>query len=170
MAQLNAWFLLKRQGDKPHVIAHRGASGYAPENTLAAYQKALDLGIVAVETDVHQTQDGVIVTLHDETLERTTNGRGAVAERPWQMIRKLDAGSWYGSQYSSERVPSLDAYLSCLDGRAVPVIEIKGGVDVGSMDGLVRLSSVCDEKSREQHRRATYDTFPIFAASRHIMT
>ena len=130
MPQLNAWFLLKRQGDKPHVIAHRGASGYAPENTLAAYQKALDLGIVAVETDVHQTQDGVIVTLHDDTLDRTTSGRGAVAERLWPMIQLLDAGSWYGSQFSSERVPSLEAYLSCLDGRAVPVIEIKGGVDV----------------------------------------
>ena len=130
MSQPNAWDLIRNVGVHPHVIAHRGASGYAPENTVAAYAKAIDLGITAVETDVHQTADGEIVTIHDATLDRTTNGSGAVVDAEWADVQTLDAGSWYDSTFSAERVPNLDAYLAALAERAVPVIELKGGQTV----------------------------------------
>jgi len=112
------------------VIAHRGASGYAPENTAAAYLRAVELGAKAVETDVHQTRDGVIVTLHDETLDRTTNGEGAVSTWDWADVLTLDAGSWFHKDFANERVPDLQSFLDCLGDRAVPVIELKGGKDI----------------------------------------
>ena len=127
MSQPNAWTLLTPADGHPHVIAHRGASGYAPENTVASFLRAVDLGISAVETDVHQTRDGVIVTLHDATLDRTTTGTGPVSDADWSEVQALDAGSWYDPDFHRERVPDLDAYLACLAGRAIPVIEVKGG-------------------------------------------
>ncbi len=99
------------------VIAHRGASGSSPENTLLAFQKAVDLGADAVELDVRLTRDGVPVVIHDPTLERTTNGRGSVRETPLERLRQFDAGA-------GERVPTLAEVLDLLD--PVPVIiEIK---------------------------------------------
>ena len=130
MSKRNAWTLLERTGWRPHVIAHRGASGYAPENTVSAYQKAVELGVVAVETDVHQTQDGEIVTIHDATLDRTTSGTGDVASYDWEEVRALDAGSWYDSSFSQDFVPNLDMFLECLGEQVIPVIELKGGKTV----------------------------------------
>ena len=93
------------------VIAHRGASGHAPENTLAAFRKAAALGAPFVETDLHLTRDAHFVAIHDETLERTTNGRGRVREFTLAELRKLDAGSWFGSDFTGERIPTLPDIL-----------------------------------------------------------
>jgi glycerophosphoryl diester phosphodiesterase len=93
------------------VVGHRGAAGLAPENTLVSLRTALDLGTHWVECDVQQTSDGVIMIMHDATLDRTTNGSGSIAATDWATISALDAGSWKGAQFAGERVPRLDEAL-----------------------------------------------------------
>ncbi|MEV5547770.1 glycerophosphodiester phosphodiesterase family protein [Streptomyces sp. NPDC052309] len=105
--------------DRPAVIAHRGASAYAPENTLAAVDKAAELGIRWVENDVQRTRDGELVVLHDDSLRRTTDVEEVYPDRaPWLVkdftaaeIARLDAGSWFGSAYAGARVPTLEQYV-----------------------------------------------------------
>jgi glycerophosphoryl diester phosphodiesterase len=90
------------------VIAHRGASGHAPENTLAAFRRAVTCGAGFIETDLHLSRDAHFVAIHDETLERTTNGQGLVHDHSLADLRRLDAGSWFGSEFADERIPTLD--------------------------------------------------------------
>ncbi|MDX3581608.1 glycerophosphodiester phosphodiesterase family protein [Streptomyces europaeiscabiei] len=105
--------------DNPLVVAHRGASAYAPENTLAAVDKADEMGFEWVENDVQRTRDGRLVVLHDATLTRTTNVEELYPERaPWNVadftaaeISRLDAGSWFGDDYAGARVPTLEQYM-----------------------------------------------------------
>ena len=94
----------------PHsrVVGHRGGGALAPENTLAGLRKAAGMGFSAVEFDVMLSADGIPVLIHDETLERTTNGRGAVAATPYARLANLDAGAWFGREYLGERVPSFE--------------------------------------------------------------
>jgi len=93
------------------AIAHRGASAYAPENTLAAYRRAVAQGVTFIETDLHLTRDAHFVAVHDETVERTTNGQGAVHQMTLAELRRLDAGSWFASEFMGERIPTLDEIL-----------------------------------------------------------
>lgn len=95
----------------PWIIAHRGASGHAPENTMAAFERAAELRARFVETDVHLTRDGSFVAIHDGTLERTTNGRGAVHDFTLAELRELDAGSWFDPQFRGQRIPTLEEIL-----------------------------------------------------------
>ena len=95
----------------PWIIAHRGASGHAPENTLAAFTRAVELGAGFIETDLHLTRDARFVAIHDSTLERTTNGHGAVQDHTLAELRKVDAGLWYDRTYSCERIPTLEEIL-----------------------------------------------------------
>jgi len=100
------------------IIGHRGASGHAPENTLAAFRMAADLGARAIETDLQLTRDGRLVIMHDDTLQRTTSGRGAVTAKTFEELRRLDAGSWFperilrksrsARRFAGERVPSIE--------------------------------------------------------------
>ena len=96
---------------KPWVIAHRGASGHSPENTLAAFERAVQLGAGFIETDLHLTRDAQFVAIHDATLERTTNGRGAVRDFTLAELRQLDAGMWFDREYMGQRIPTLDEVL-----------------------------------------------------------
>ncbi len=96
---------------RPWVIAHRGASGLAPENTLAAFRLAAELGSEFIETDLRATSDGAIVALHDASLDRTTAGRGSLAACSSSELRRLDAGSWFDPRFAAERVPTLDEIL-----------------------------------------------------------
>ncbi|AJY77566.1 hypothetical protein VN24_06975 [Paenibacillus beijingensis] len=107
------------------VIAHRGASGYAPENTMAAFDLAAAMGADYLELDVQMTRDGQPVVIHDATLERTTNGSGAVKGYTLAQLQRLDAGSWFGSKYKGERVPSLKEVLDRYYGRIGLFVEIK---------------------------------------------
>ena len=107
------------------VVAHRGFSGAAPENTLAAFRKAIEAGSDMIELDIQLSKDGKIVVIHDETLERTTDGQGRVADRTFPEIRKLDAGSWFGSQFSGEKIPTLQEVLELAKGKVLVNIEIK---------------------------------------------
>ena len=90
------------------VIAHRGASGHAPENTLAAFRKAVSLGAVFIETDLQLSRDARFVAIHDATVDRTTGGSGAVHNLTLAELRQLDAGSWFGSEFAGERIPTLE--------------------------------------------------------------
>jgi glycerophosphoryl diester phosphodiesterase len=94
------------------VIAHRGASGHAPENTLAAFKKAVAMGATFIETDLQMSRDARLVAIHDATLKRTTSGEGLVHDMTLAQLRQLDAGSWFGSEYAGERIPTLEEILS----------------------------------------------------------
>lgn len=91
----------------PRLIAHRGAKANAPENTLAAFARAREEGALWVEFDVKLTADGVPVVIHDEMLERTTDGRGAVRSTSLAALKRLDAGAWFAPAFRGERVPTL---------------------------------------------------------------
>jgi glycerophosphoryl diester phosphodiesterase len=93
------------------AIAHRGASGYAPENTFAAFRKALAMGAGFIETDLQLSRDARFVAIHDATVNRTTNGQGAVHDLTLADLRKLDAGSWFGSEFAGERIPTIEEIL-----------------------------------------------------------
>jgi glycerophosphoryl diester phosphodiesterase len=95
----------------PWIIAHRGAAGHAPENTLASFERAVELGAGFIETDLHLTRDGQFVAIHDATLDRTTNGRGTVREFTLAELRKVDAGLWYDRSYMGQRIPTLGEVL-----------------------------------------------------------
>ena len=95
----------------PWVIAHRGASGHAPENTFAAFQRAVELGGTFIETDLHVTRDGRFVAIHDDTVERTTNGSGDVRNFTLDELREVDAGMWFDRTFMGERIPTLEEVL-----------------------------------------------------------
>ena len=144
-------------------IAHRGASGTAPENTLMAFRKALDIGVDAVEFDLHGTADGEVVVLHDASLDRTTNLSGLVSKRKLETIKFADAGAWFHPDFKGEwvartdeagrdifwfppdakgvRVPTLEEALACITPRAMAVAEIKDP----------RISEAVVSKIRETH-------------------
>src|SRR5437016_13518001 len=94
------------------VIAHRGASGNAPENTMAAFKKAVALGANFIETDLQLSRDARLVAIHDATVNRTTNGQGTVHDMTLTELRRLDAGSWFGSEFAGERIPTLAEILA----------------------------------------------------------
>jgi glycerophosphoryl diester phosphodiesterase len=97
------------------VIAHRGASGYAPENTMAAFRRAVEMGAPFIETDLQITRDARVIAMHDFTLDRTTNGKGQVHLSTLEEIRRLDAGAWFDGRrpesFAGERVPRLEEIL-----------------------------------------------------------
>jgi glycerophosphoryl diester phosphodiesterase len=114
----------------PSVIGHRGAAGHAPENTLASFTKAAALGARWVEFDVRLTADGETVVFHDDTLERTTDGRGRVSDATLTRIKKLDAGRWFGKDFAGEPVPSLADALAGLERLGLGAnIELKSDSD-----------------------------------------
>jgi glycerophosphoryl diester phosphodiesterase len=111
---------------RPLIFGHRGASSLCPENTMAAFQKAAEVGADGVELDVHLSRDGRLVVCHDETLDRTTDGRGAIRALSCDDIRGFDAGSWFAREFRGERVPLLDDVLGLVRSRNMSVnIELK---------------------------------------------
>ena len=96
------------------IFAHRGASGYAPENTLVAIKKAIEMKADGIEIDIQLTKDGKIVVMHDWKVDRTTTGRGFVYELDFDYIRSLDAGQWYTKDFIGEVVPTLEEVLDIL--------------------------------------------------------
>jgi glycerophosphoryl diester phosphodiesterase len=122
-------------GGRTRVIAHRGFSGVAPENTLVAMQKAIDLGADMIEIDVTLTADNIVILLHDETLDRTTDGVGRALDIPLDTIRGLDAGSWFAPEYAGEPVPTLKEALELVKGRILLNIEIKGEAVTDTVEG-----------------------------------
>lgn len=112
---------------RPLIIAHRGHCIDIPEQTIAAYSKAVELGAEMIEADVQFTRDGKLVMLHDGTLDRTTSGRGLVSQHDWSEVQKLDAGSWFGRAFSGERVPLLADLFALAEETGIALcIEVKG--------------------------------------------
>jgi glycerophosphoryl diester phosphodiesterase len=110
----------------PKVIGHRGAKGYAPENTLSSIHTAADLGIEWVEIDVKLTKDGEAIVFHDEELDRCTGHHGLVKDMDLKSIRELDAGSHFGDSFIGEKIPTLEEALNAILGRGLGVnLEIK---------------------------------------------
>jgi glycerophosphoryl diester phosphodiesterase len=114
----------------PLVIAHRGFSGIAPENTIAAIKLAMERGVDMIEIDVHQSKDGVPVVIHDKTIDRTTNGTGRVAAHTYSQLNSFDAGSWFDTAYKEEHIPSLEEVLELIAGTCKLLIEIKHGSSI----------------------------------------
>ncbi|MDQ0228947.1 glycerophosphodiester phosphodiesterase [Metabacillus malikii] len=110
---------------KLFVIAHRGASGHAPENTMASFQKALDMGADYIELDVQMTRDGKLVVIHDPTVDRTTNGTGEVGSFFLNDLQQLDAGEWFSRKYRGQKIPTLEEVLSYFGEKIAFLIEIK---------------------------------------------
>ncbi|MGE3974259.1 MAG: glycerophosphodiester phosphodiesterase [Bdellovibrionales bacterium] len=109
------------------VIGHRSNVFYAPENTLPAMQKAIELGADILELDIRETKDGELVVIHDDKVDRTTNGKGKVKDLTLAQIQALDAGSWFSPQFAGEKVPTLQEALTFINGRALPDIDFKEG-------------------------------------------
>ena len=110
---------------RPLIIAHRGYRAKYPENTLVAFKAALDIGVPMIELDVILTKDRYPVVVHDQTLERTTDGKGMVKDVTLDEVKKLDAGSWFHPRFAGERIPTLEEVLDLVDNRAWLNIEIK---------------------------------------------
>jgi len=111
--------------ERPLNIAHRGARDVAPENTLAAFGAAIAAGADGIELDVSRCATSEIVVIHDDTLDRTTNGAGRVSETPYARLRELDAGSFFDATFAGERIPTLEETLDRVAGRIRVNIEIK---------------------------------------------
>jgi glycerophosphoryl diester phosphodiesterase len=124
------------------VVAHRGASGHAPENTLAAFRRAVELGAQFIETDLQITRDARVVAIHDLTLDRTTDGQGPVYQQTLKEIRALDAGKWFASNpresFTGERIPTLKEIFQFAVERDVNFyLELKSGANWGVEHAVV---------------------------------
>jgi glycerophosphoryl diester phosphodiesterase len=151
------------------VIAHRGASSYAPENTLAAFDLALRMGARHIELDVQATCDGHIVVIHDDTVDRTTDGTGPVTSHTLDALRALDAGARFAPAFAGERIPLFEEVLARYRGRTHIHVEIKGrtsGLSERTAD-LIRAHDMAREititsfqKARLEETRAHAPEFP----------
>ncbi len=99
------------------IIAHRGASGACPENTLSAIKKAIDVGVDAIEIDIRLSSDGEVFVMHDAKVNRTTNSKGLLRRLNSEYLRNLDAGSWFDSQSTGERIPTLRQVIETCKGK-----------------------------------------------------
>jgi glycerophosphoryl diester phosphodiesterase len=113
-------------------VAHRGASGNYPENTLIAFQKALEIGVDEIELDLYLTKDDRLIIMHDSTVDRTTDGTGAISELTLAEIKALDAGGVFGEQFRGERVPTWEEALELVQGKVGLNVHLKEG---GNPDG-----------------------------------
>lgn len=107
------------------ILAHRGSSGSAPENTISAFKKAIADGCDGFEFDVQQTKDGKMVVFHDWSLERTSNGKGYLREHTLEELRKLDVGSWFNEKFIGEKIPTLEETLDIIPDHLLINIELK---------------------------------------------
>ncbi|MGD8538960.1 MAG: glycerophosphodiester phosphodiesterase family protein [Candidatus Aminicenantes bacterium] len=115
----------KKNAENFVVMAHRGASAAAPENTLVAYEKAIMMGADYAELDVRQTKDGAIVLMHDKTVHRTTGVKGFVWDFTLEELKQLEAGSWFGEEFKGEPIPTLEEVIRLAKGRMKLNIEVK---------------------------------------------
>lgn len=109
----------------PAIVAHRGGKRWAPENSMAAFSRSVEAGVDGIELDIHKCKSGELVVIHDDTLERTTNGKGYVKDKTWEELKDLDCGSWYDKSFKDERLPLLKDVLKLVDGKLTVNIEIK---------------------------------------------
>lgn len=129
---LRAWLLIMSFATSTwaaQAVAHRGASGHAPENTLPAIELAIEMGSQFVEIDVQLSKDGKVVVIHDETVDRTTDGEGRVKDLAFSELRSLDAGSWFSEEFKGAKIPSLKEVLELDFKESKLIIEVKNSGD-----------------------------------------
>ena len=114
---------------RPWIIGHRGVPGEAPENTLSGFELAISQGADLIEIDLHLSADGQLVVIHDDTVDRTTDGTGRVDDLSFDELRALDAGSWMCPKFAGERIPTFSEVLELSANRAGIVVEVKHGSD-----------------------------------------
>ncbi|MDR9418832.1 glycerophosphodiester phosphodiesterase [Gracilimonas sp.] len=140
------------------VIGHRGASAYHPENTMIAFKAAYEMGAEMIELDLTLSKDGVPLVIHDETLDRTTNGTGNVSDYTLSEIKELDAGSWFSSEHEGEPVPTLEEVLKFAKGKIAVNIEIKPeAVTENWKNGI-------EAKALEQVKKYEMEEYVIFSS------
>ncbi|MGB6874484.1 MAG: glycerophosphodiester phosphodiesterase family protein [Candidatus Acidiferrales bacterium] len=133
----------------PWIIGHRGAPGYAPENTMASFRRAVELGAAFIETDLRLSHDARFVAIHDATLDRTSNGRGLVRDFTLAQLRELDAGSWFAPEFAGEKIPTLDEILAFAhEADVVFYLEIKHEAGWGVHHGVAGALRAANESAR----------------------
>lgn len=145
------------------VIAHRGASAYAPENTLAAFRTAIDRGADWFELDCTLTSDGEVIVIHDDDVDRTTNGRGQVALQTLAELQALDAGTWFDPRFAGEKLPALGEALDLAKGRIGVYIEIKNAADDTAL--MQRILDIPDAAQTHFTRGQRRKTMQLIEAS-----
>ena len=130
----------------PVIVGHRGASGYEPENTLCSFERAIDMGVGMIELDVYCCKTGQVVVIHDDTIERTTNGTGEVAQLSWDTLRQYNAGK-------GEHIPLLSQVFDLVNKRVVINIEIKDPHAVRAVADLI--------EQYVQHKQWSHDNFLV---------
>jgi glycerophosphoryl diester phosphodiesterase len=152
----------------PLVIAHRGDSARRPENTLASFASALEIGAEIVEFDVHLTRDGEVVVIHDPTVDRTTDGTGRVAELTLAELRRLSAGypSRFGDEYRGERISTLSEVLGLIRERAIGMIEIKYDAVTADAEGGVEAHTLAEVRKAGMEKQVALISFSRVALVR----
>jgi glycerophosphoryl diester phosphodiesterase len=152
----------------PLVIAHRGDSAHRPENTLASFASALEIGADFVEFDVQLTRDGHVVVIHDPALDRTTDGRGRVGEMTLAEIRRFSAGypAKFADAFRGERVPTLGEVLGMLRGRATAMIEIKPDAVTADAEGGIEAHTIAEVRKAGMEKEAALISFHRGALAR----
>lgn len=132
------------RGVKPIVIAHRGNSGSAPANTMESIRQAVELGVDMIELDVRGSKDGVPVLIHNDTLDETTNGSGAVSSLNLAQLKELDAGSWKDGRYADEQIPTLMEALEFARGKVSLSLDLKDEATIPAMIEAVQEAGMVD--------------------------
>jgi|AntRauTorcE11897_2_1112592.scaffolds.fasta_scaffold00612_13 glycerophosphoryl diester phosphodiesterase len=162
MAQKNSMelpiSLYSDDGDGFVIIAHRGASAYHPENTMSAFHAAYEMGAEMIELDVTLSKDGVPVVIHDETLDRTTSGKGLVSDFTLEELRGLDAGSWFSEEHAGEPLPTLEDVLEFARDKISLNIEIKPEAVSNEVRGGI------EEKAWELVKKYEMEEYVLFSS------
>lgn len=131
------------------LVSHRGYNSIAPENTMSAFQKSYEYGYKYIETDVTFTSDEVPVLLHDDTIDRTSNGKGKISSLSYEYVRQLDFGAWKGQEYSGERIPSFDEFMKfCSTHDIHPYVELKSNI---TQDRVYKLMNIVDKYNMREN-------------------
>jgi glycerophosphoryl diester phosphodiesterase len=162
---LGTFAVAQGDNDKPYVFvqAHRGFSAHYPEQTLLAFERAIEAGADRLEMDLAITSDGHIVMMHDRTIDRTTDGSGPVDAFTLAELQALDAGSWKGTQFAGERIPTLEEVLELADGRAILNLEIKSRGRAGSWVARVIERAVEVVQEHDAADRVVFSSFDFQA-------
>ena len=161
--------LYQDNGDGFIVIAHRGASAYYPENTMAALKGAVAQQAEMIELDVLMSKDGVPMVFHDATLKRVTNGKGELHDFRLEELRKLDAGSWFDSTFTGEQIPTLEEALAYAAGKIAVNIEIKTEAVTDRLKGGVEEKSLALVQKYEMEEYVIFSSFD-YRAINHLKT
>lgn len=133
------------------VVAHRGSSGTAPENTISAFRLAVEAGAAMVETDIQFTADKRIISFHDFYLDRTSSGKGLTGSYDFDELKEFDAGAWFDDKFSGERIPLVEDVIDVINGYAYLNIEIKSYDKNDAEEKISRLVETIYRKKYEQN-------------------